>query len=59
MEDDLLITDTDFLPRFCIYIKCVGQKYVFLPHRCEHIPGRDVILSEILTVEARSFLGHW
>ena len=46
MEDDLLITDTDFFAKILYLDKMHGQKYVFLPHRCEHIPGRgDVILS--------------
>ena len=46
LEDDILISDPEFFAKILYLDKFSDQKYVFLPHRCEHISGRgDVILS--------------
>ena len=46
LEDDLLMSDPEFFAKIFYLDQMQRQKYVFLPHRCEHIPGRgDVILS--------------
>ena len=46
MEDDLVIESPEFFLKILWMINQFGVKYAFLPHRCEHIPGRgDVILS--------------
>lgn len=46
MEDDLLIEDPDFFKKLAYLHRITPQIYAFIPHRCEHIPGRgDVILS--------------
>ena len=46
LEDDLLISDPEFFANILYLYQFSDQKYAFLPHRCEHIPGRgDVILS--------------
>jgi hypothetical protein len=46
LEDDLLIEDPEFFAKLLHLVQQAGDTYVFLPHRCEHIPERgDVILS--------------
>lgn len=46
IEDDLAIESRDFFQKIIWLIQQYGPKYVFLPHRCEHITGiGDVILS--------------
>ena len=46
MEDDLLLSDPEFFAKILYLDRCSDGRYAFLPHRCEHIPGRgDVILS--------------
>ena len=46
MEDDLLIEDIHFFEKLRYLHSIVPDSYAFLPHRCEHIPGKgDVILS--------------
>jgi len=46
MEDDLAIQDPEFFHKIRHLVHSTNGKYVFLPHRCEAIPGRgDVILS--------------
>ena len=46
LEDDLLISDPEFFAKILYLDQNTDQNYAFLPHRCEHIPGRgDVILS--------------
>ena len=46
LEDDLLISDPEFFAKILYLDQNSDQSYAFLPHRCEHIPGRgDVILS--------------
>lgn len=46
MEDDLLIEDVHFFEKLEYLHRIVPEIYAFLPHRCEHIPGKgDVILS--------------
>lgn len=46
LEDDLLISDPEFFAKILYLDQITDQQYAFLPHRCEHIPGRgDVILS--------------
>jgi len=46
LEDDLLISDPEFFAKILSLDQNNDQNYAFLPHRCEHIPGRgDVILS--------------
>ena len=40
MEDDLVLTDPEFFAKILYLDRCSDGKYVFLPHRCEHIPGR-------------------
>jgi hypothetical protein len=46
MEDDLLIEDIHFFEKLRYLHRIVPDIYAFLPHRCEHIPGKgDVILS--------------
>ena len=46
IEDDILISDPEFFRQNNLSGRCSGHQYAFLPHRCEHIPGRgDVILS--------------
>lgn len=46
LEDDLLIEDPEFFSKLIALVGSTGEDYAFLPHRCEHIPGRgDVILS--------------
>lgn len=46
IEDDLAIDSRDFFHKILWLVQQFGPKYVFLPHRFEHISGRgDVILS--------------
>ena len=46
MEDDLLLDDPEFFAKILYLDQYSDGRYAFLPHRCEHIPGRgDVILS--------------
>ena len=46
LEDDILISDPEFFAKILYLDQISNQKYAFIPHRCEHIPGRgDVILS--------------
>lgn len=46
LEDDLLIEDPELFAKVLHLVQAAGEEYVFLPHRCEHIPERgDVILS--------------
>ena len=46
LEDDLLIEDYELFAKIKLLVDSTGGDYVFLPHRCEHIPGHgDVILS--------------
>ena len=46
MEDDLLLSDPEFFEKIAYLDRCSNGSYAFLPHRCEHIPGKgDVILS--------------
>ena len=46
MEDDLVLSDPEFFAKILYLDRCSNGNYIFLPHRCEHIPGRgDVILS--------------
>ena len=46
MEDDLAIRDPEFFQKIQYLVERSGGGYVFLPHRCETIPGHgDVILS--------------
>ena len=46
MEDDLLLSDPEFFSKILYLDRFSDGRYAFLPHRCEHIPGRgDVILS--------------
>jgi len=46
LEDDLLINDPEFFAKILYLDRHSDGRYAFLPHRCEHIPGRgDVILS--------------
>ena len=46
MEDDLVLNDPEFFAKILYLDRCSDGRYAFLPHRCEHIPGRgDVILS--------------
>ena len=46
MEDDLIISDPEFFAKILYLDHCSDGSHAFLPHRCEHIPGRgDVILS--------------
>ena len=45
LEDDILLSDPEFFAKILLD-RCSDGRYVFLPHRCEHIPGKgDVILS--------------
>ena len=39
LEDDILISDPEFLPKYFI-LTIQRSKICFLPHRCEHISGR-------------------
>ena len=46
MEDDLLLSDPEFFAKILYLDRYSDGNYAFLPHRCEHIPGKgDVILS--------------
>ena len=46
MEDDLVVSDPEFFSKILYLDRCSNGRYAFLPHRCEHIPGKgDVILS--------------
>ena len=46
MEDDLLLNDPEFFAKILYLDHFSDGSYVFLPHRCEHIPTQgDVILS--------------
>lgn len=46
MEDDLVIEDAEFFTKLKSLLKSVPKQFAFIPHRCEHIPGKgDVILS--------------
>jgi len=46
MEDDVIISDPEFFAKILYLDCCSDGSHTFLPHRCEHIPGRgDVILS--------------
>ncbi|WP_320675984.1 hypothetical protein [Prochlorococcus sp. MIT 1300] len=46
MEDDILIEDPEFFSKILYFEKCSDGSHVFIPHRCENIPGKgDVILS--------------
>ena len=46
MEDDLIIGDTEFFAKIQYLNRCSDGSHTFIPHRCEHIPGKgDVILS--------------
>ena len=46
MEDDLLLNDPEFFAKILYLDRFSDGSYVFLPHRCEHIPTQgDVILS--------------
>jgi hypothetical protein len=46
MEDDLVLSDPEFFAKIFFLEASTQGRYAFLPHRCEHIPGRgDVILS--------------
>ena len=46
MEDDLAIRDPELFQKVQYLVEASGGDYVFLPHRCETIPGHgDVILS--------------
>ena len=46
MEDDLILCDTEFFLKIKYLESSTKEEYAFLPHRCEHIPGKgDVILS--------------
>ena len=46
MEDDILIEDPEFFSKVDFLARSTHNNYVFLPHRCEEIPGKgDVILS--------------
>lgn len=45
-EDDILIEDPEFFSKIHRLIELTQGQYVFMPHRCERIPGRgEVILS--------------
>jgi hypothetical protein len=45
-EDDILIEDPEFFEKIYRLIELTEGSYVFMPHRCERIPGLgDVILS--------------
>jgi hypothetical protein len=45
-EDDILIEDPEFFAKIHRLIELTNGQYVFMPHRCERIPGLgDVILS--------------
>ncbi|WP_413441527.1 hypothetical protein [Synechococcus sp. MIT S1220] len=45
-EDDLAIEDPELFHKINHLVELSGGDYVFLPHRCEQIPGKgDVILS--------------
>lgn len=45
-EDDILIEDPEFFAKIHRLIELTQGQYVFMPHRCERIPGLgDVILS--------------
>ena len=46
MEDDLILSDPEFFSKILYLDGYSDGNYAFLPHRCEHIPGKgDVILS--------------
>ena len=46
MEDDLVLSDPEFFAKILYLDRCSDGSHIFLPHRCEHIPGQgDVILS--------------
>ncbi|MCP9775693.1 hypothetical protein [Cyanobium sp. WAJ14-Wanaka] len=46
LEDDLLIEDPQFFAKLLYLDRNSDGSFAFLPHRCEHIPGKgDVILS--------------
>ena len=46
MEDDLILNDPEFFAKILYLDHCSNGYYAFMPHRCEHIPGKgDVILS--------------
>ena len=46
IEDDILIQDPDLFSKIEYLVDQTSSKYAFIPHRCEHIPGKgDVILS--------------
>lgn len=46
IEDDILIQDPDLFLKIEYLVSQTSPNYAFIPHRCEHIPGRgDVILS--------------
>jgi hypothetical protein len=46
LEDDLLIEDAEFFQKILLLVEQAGERYVFLPHRCERMPQLgDVILS--------------
>jgi len=46
IEDDILIQDPEFFPKITYLVEQTNDNYAFIPHRCEHIPGKgDVILS--------------
>lgn len=46
MEDDLILSDPEFFAKILYLDQYSNGCYAFMPHRCEHIPGKgDVILS--------------
>ena len=46
IEDDIVIQDPYFFTKIEYLVNQTSEEYAFIPHRCEHIPGKgDVILS--------------
>lgn len=46
IEDDIVIQDPEFFLKIKYLVEQTNDNYAFIPHRCEHIPGKgDVILS--------------
>ena len=46
IEDDIVIQDPEFFSKIAYLVEETNDNYAFIPHRCEHIPGKgDVILS--------------